>query len=164
MLGCTAAAAQPSFSPCGMDALASSDAQQEDQADMMESAGGAVVDRGIDKARSRYPYCIVWSPLPCITWFIPLIGEVWCSTRAVVFHRAVARMPTTRQSDHHPCKRATLTSRFTGRSLYSKLLHPGVYLSAENHAATCSVRQVMLQQQTTAAALLLLCEWSTDGL
>ncbi|CAN0573889.1 unnamed protein product, partial [Ectocarpus sp. 12 AP-2014] len=50
---------------------------------MMESTGaGVVVDRGIDKARSRYPYCIVWTPLPVITWFIPLIGEVRCSTRA----------------------------------------------------------------------------------
>lgn len=28
----------------------------------------------IDKARSRYPYCIVWTPLPMITWFIPIIG------------------------------------------------------------------------------------------
>ena len=77
--------------------MASLDVQQEDQADMMESAGGAVVDRGIDKARSRYPYCIVWTPLPFITWFIPLIGEVRCSTRAHVrvFRRctAVARMP-----------------------------------------------------------------------
>lgn len=74
---------KPFFRRWGMDNLASSDVQQEDQADMLESPGaGVVVDRGIDKARSRYPYCIVWTPLPLVTWFIPLIGEVRCSTRA----------------------------------------------------------------------------------
>jgi Protein of unknown function (DUF778) len=29
----------------------------------------------IDPARQRYPYCIVWSPLPVITWFFPFIGH-----------------------------------------------------------------------------------------
>lgn len=30
---------------------------------------------GIDHERSRYPFCVVWSPLPPITWAIPFIGE-----------------------------------------------------------------------------------------
>lgn len=26
--------------------------------------------------KSLYPYCVVWSPLPCITWFFPFIGHM----------------------------------------------------------------------------------------
>ncbi|PIN15800.1 hypothetical protein CDL12_11552 [Handroanthus impetiginosus] len=30
----------------------------------------------IDPKRSRFPYCIVWSPLPVISWFLPCIGHI----------------------------------------------------------------------------------------
>eukprot|EP00126_Sphaerothecum_destruens_P013793 Sdes_comp23609_c0_seq1m21807 len=33
----------------------------------------------IDIRRSRYPYCIVWTPLPLITWFFPIVGHVGIS-------------------------------------------------------------------------------------
>lgn len=26
-------------------------------------------------SQNRYPYCILWSPLPPITWFLPMIGH-----------------------------------------------------------------------------------------
>ena len=29
----------------------------------------------IDPSRHKYPYCIVWSPLPPITWIFPFIGH-----------------------------------------------------------------------------------------
>lgn len=29
----------------------------------------------IDTSSDKYPYCIVWSPLPVITWFLPFIGH-----------------------------------------------------------------------------------------
>lgn len=30
----------------------------------------------IDPERSRFPCCIVWTPLPVISWFIPFIGHM----------------------------------------------------------------------------------------
>lgn len=30
----------------------------------------------IDPKRDRFPYCIVWSPLPVLSWFIPFIGHI----------------------------------------------------------------------------------------
>lgn len=30
----------------------------------------------IDPGRARFPCCIVWTPLPVITWFIPFIGHI----------------------------------------------------------------------------------------
>lgn len=30
----------------------------------------------IDPALEKFPYCIVWTPIPCITWFLPFIGKL----------------------------------------------------------------------------------------
>jgi hypothetical protein len=34
----------------------------------------------IDNVHDRYPYCIVWTPLPVISWIIPLIGHTGICT------------------------------------------------------------------------------------
>ncbi|XP_043711646.1 protein RTE1-HOMOLOG isoform X1 [Telopea speciosissima] len=30
----------------------------------------------IDPRRARFPFCIVWTPLPVISWFLPFIGHI----------------------------------------------------------------------------------------
>jgi hypothetical protein len=30
----------------------------------------------VDPSIEKFPYCIVWTPIPCITWLLPFIGEV----------------------------------------------------------------------------------------
>lgn len=30
----------------------------------------------IDPERSRFPCCIVWTPIPVLSWFIPFIGHM----------------------------------------------------------------------------------------
>lgn len=37
---------------------------------------GCATSTPIDPRRARFPRCIVWSPLPVISWFIPFIGHV----------------------------------------------------------------------------------------
>jgi hypothetical protein len=40
----------------------------------------------IDVANNRYPYCIVWSPLPMISWFCPIIGHMGiCDSEGVIW-------------------------------------------------------------------------------
>jgi len=40
----------------------------------------------VDPARNRYPYCIVWSPLPPITWLLPFIGHTGiCDSEGVIW-------------------------------------------------------------------------------
>ena len=40
----------------------------------------------IDLENQRYPYCIVWTPIPCITWFIPSIGHAGiCTSEGVIY-------------------------------------------------------------------------------
>lgn len=34
-----------------------------------------IIKQKIDVKNNRYPYCIVWTPLPCISWFLPFIGH-----------------------------------------------------------------------------------------
>ena len=39
----------------------------------------------IDPEKARFPLCITWTPLPCITWFIPCIGHTGiCDTEGVI--------------------------------------------------------------------------------
>ncbi|XP_076357258.1 transmembrane protein 222 isoform X1 [Tachypleus tridentatus] len=34
----------------------------------------------IDHKRSRYPFCIVWTPIPILTWLFPFIGHMGIAT------------------------------------------------------------------------------------
>lgn len=33
-------------------------------------------EKSIDIQNARFPYCLVWTPLPCITWMLPFIGHI----------------------------------------------------------------------------------------
>jgi len=42
-------------------------------------------DMAIDTVSHRYPYCIVWTPIPFITWLVPVIGHMGiCTANGVV--------------------------------------------------------------------------------
>jgi hypothetical protein len=39
----------------------------------------------IDTHRHRYPYCIVWTPIPMLSWFVPFIGHMGiCTSSGVI--------------------------------------------------------------------------------
>ncbi len=38
----------------------------------------------VDSGRHRYPYCIVWTPIPLITWLLPFIGHTGIGTSSGV--------------------------------------------------------------------------------
>jgi hypothetical protein len=46
-----------------------------DHADTSRASGGSR-SAVIDAAVHRFPFCIVWSPIPIITWFLPFIGHL----------------------------------------------------------------------------------------
>jgi len=44
-----------------------------------------MADGKIDVERHRYPYCIVWTPIPVITWLFPFIGHMGiCMSSGVI--------------------------------------------------------------------------------
>ncbi len=50
------------------------------QIDLESNNTDYVVRLDIDKTINRYPFCIVWTPLPLISWFIPIIGHTGICT------------------------------------------------------------------------------------
>lgn len=46
--------------------------------------------RPIDVPNNRYPYCIVWTPLPLISWIIPIIGHTGICT--YIYYKNLALM------------------------------------------------------------------------
>lgn len=34
------------------------------------------INREIDPKRDRFPFCIVWTPIPVLTWLFPIIGHM----------------------------------------------------------------------------------------
>jgi transmembrane protein 222 len=40
----------------------------------------------IDPDNARFPFCIVWTPLPLITWFLPFIGHTGIALSDGVIH------------------------------------------------------------------------------
>eukprot|EP00053_Salpingoeca_punica_P020602 m.212027 g.212027 ORF g.212027 m.212027 type:complete len:199 (-) comp19319_c0_seq1:1355-1951(-) len=52
----------------------------------------------VDPARQRFPFCVVWTPLPLITWIFPFIGHTGiCSSSGVIYDFAG---PYTINEDH----------------------------------------------------------------
>jgi hypothetical protein len=41
--------------------------------------------RALDIKRNRFPFCIVWTPLPLISWFLPIIGHTGICTYIILF-------------------------------------------------------------------------------
>lgn len=45
-----------------------------------ETEDSAWEESTIEPKYHRFPYCIVWTPLPVISWFLPFIGHVGICT------------------------------------------------------------------------------------
>ena len=43
-------------------------------------ANGDIVNNVINPSRQRFPFCIVWTPIPCLTWIFPFIGHMGIGT------------------------------------------------------------------------------------
>jgi len=62
--------------------MADVDGRQEDRTDrfpakqQVHSNYDTMVFANIDHVRCRYPFCIVWTPIPCLTWMFPFIGHL----------------------------------------------------------------------------------------
>ncbi|XP_052345309.1 transmembrane protein 222-like isoform X2 [Oncorhynchus keta] len=57
-------------------------AQEADEIDIMINYHGGF--EKIDRKNSRYPYCVVWTPIPILSWLLPFIGHMGICTSAGV--------------------------------------------------------------------------------
>ena len=57
----------------------------ENEKDLMFNKNNAPKKITIDNIKQRYPYSIVWTPIPCISWLIPSIGHAGiCNSDGVI--------------------------------------------------------------------------------
>jgi hypothetical protein len=104
----------------------------------------------IDVANERYPYCIVWSPLPMITWFLPMVGHMGITdSRGVIYDFAGPYMigegrmafgaPTRYlQLDPKMAKEVNWDDAVrSGNSDYSKRMHNICCDNCHSHVARC---------------------------
>ena len=58
----------------------------EDTSNNMTSGMATYLPAGnVDHVRNRYPLCIVWTPIPMLTWFLPIIGHMGiCTTQGII--------------------------------------------------------------------------------
>ncbi|KAI9993375.1 hypothetical protein PInf_015453 [Phytophthora infestans] len=53
---------------------------------VVSRSSGAPKGVVVDPAVHRFPYCIVWSPIPVLTWFLPFIGHMGLAdSKGVIF-------------------------------------------------------------------------------
>nr|XP_047929011.1 transmembrane protein 222 [Anser cygnoides] len=56
-------------------------AEAEAKMKQFHGGGGA----GLDAERGRFPYCVVWTPIPVLTWLFPIIGHMGiCTSTGVI--------------------------------------------------------------------------------
>ncbi len=104
----------------------------------------------IDVQRDRYPYCIVWSPLPVITWILPFVGHTGiCNSEGVIFDFAgpytigVGRMAfgsPTRYIRLDPSRCRELgwdQGILEGCQIYEQRMHNICWDNCHNHVGKC---------------------------
>jgi hypothetical protein len=53
--------------------------------------------------QQRYPYCIVWTPLPPITWLVPFIGHMGIATSAGIIYDFAGEEALVSMAPPHAC-------------------------------------------------------------
>lgn len=107
-------------------------------------------DMNIDHQRQRYPYCILWSPLPPITWCFPFIGHTGiANSQGVIYdfagpytigHHNMAFGAPTRyiQLDPSLCRDMDWDAAVEqGCEIYSHRMHNICCDNCHSHVAQC---------------------------
>uniref|UniRef100_A0A224XL28 Putative conserved plasma membrane protein n=1 Tax=Panstrongylus lignarius TaxID=156445 RepID=A0A224XL28_9HEMI len=69
--------------PGYVDALQNGQVKPDETAIMQESSETSLSSS--QRRSYRYPYCIVWTPIPCITWLMPFIGHMGiCTSSGII--------------------------------------------------------------------------------
>lgn len=51
-----------------------------------ESDESSIHDHRIDSKQAKYPFCIVWTPIPVLTWLLPMVGHLGIAdSKGIIF-------------------------------------------------------------------------------
>ncbi|XP_070549813.1 transmembrane protein 222-like [Ptychodera flava] len=89
----------------------------------------------IDKERCRYPYSIVWTPIPCLTWILPFIGHMGiCMSSGIIRDFAGPYYVSVSQFLHCKCTNYLHKALFLLRALLKACRVLLIFISSElNH-------------------------------
>ncbi|XP_030074305.1 transmembrane protein 222 [Microcaecilia unicolor] len=55
-----------------------------EEAKMKQFSHSGTLER-VDPERGRFPYCVVWTPIPVLTWLFPIIGHMGiCTSSGII--------------------------------------------------------------------------------
>ncbi|GLE06875.1 hypothetical protein PINS_up016544 [Pythium insidiosum] len=124
----------------------------------------------VDPQRNRFPFCIVWSPLPVITWFLPFIGHMGIATsEGIIYDFAgpytIGRehlafgAPTRYLQCRVPRERVEKWDEGVRRgcAIYETRMHNLCCDNCHSHVATCL--DLMQYQGSTRWNMVTLCFW-----
>ncbi|NXY09239.1 TM222 protein, partial [Pteruthius melanotis] len=57
-----------------------------------------------DAERGRFPHCVVWTPIPVLTWLFPIIGHMGICTSTGVIRDFAGPYFVSVRSCSHPCR------------------------------------------------------------
>ncbi len=57
-----------------------------DQVELDFETPSAPCSRQINPELARFPYCMVWTPIPLVTWLLPFIGHLGIATSQGIIH------------------------------------------------------------------------------
>ena len=56
------------------------------QLKLRTGSGGSSAARAVSVTNERYPYCIVWTPIPVLTWLLPMFGHLGIAdSRGIIY-------------------------------------------------------------------------------
>ncbi|KAL9642273.1 hypothetical protein ABK040_007272 [Willaertia magna] len=82
----------------------------------------------IDFIHDRFPYCIVWTPIPLITWLLPFVGHMGIATSEGIIHDFAGPyyISVDNFSFGRPTKYLSLQSLFPDKQFTSKELDEAI--------------------------------------
>lgn len=141
--------------------------EEEDAAEDLElMLEEEVVEEKIDIENDRYPYCIVWSPIPVLTWFFPFIGHMGlANSKGIIFDFAG---PYTINHDNFAFGRPTRYLQLvptkgwdealsTANAIYAKRMHNLCCDNCHSHVAVAL--EGMKYNGKTRYDMVSLCFW-----
>jgi len=136
-----ARAVEAPSSPPGARLSADRQADPEDEGrDVTEELRKPDKPPSVDPAAARFPYCVVWTPIPIVTWLVPFIGHMGvCTSEGVILDFAGPYF-------------VSVDNLAFGRAARYMWMPPGkaVFMDGGDHTGSAVARQWDLALQETA--------------
>mmetsp|Transcript_25934 Transcript_25934/g.57408 ORF Transcript_25934/g.57408 Transcript_25934/m.57408 type:complete len:180 (+) Transcript_25934:148-687(+) len=124
----------------------------------------------IDPSIEKFPYCIVWTPIPCISWIFPFIGHTGIADSTGVihdfagpYHIGVGSLAFGRTARYIQCSPGECTAAEWDRGLkegceiYKGRMHNLLWDNCHSHVAQCL--NIMKYKRSSSFNMVIIAIW-----